>query len=158
VKRINVDPSSYGIREYGTSEYEDVVVNDKKKEEINFSSLRAKELKMESNEMRENIFDREEIMDEIIMTIRDFYSSTNMDKENDESPTSLNENSLNVKSEYPEAPQPERYETREKVYHSITNLDYTSHINIPDRMFTIENLFSKDYCEKNDRISAVQEQ
>jgi len=49
---------------------------------------------------------------------------------------------------YIESPQPEIFETMDKMLHSITEMEYIRHVNIPSRMYRVENLFSKEYCEK----------
>jgi len=59
-----------------------------------------------------------------------------------------NGNKFRMKPDYPESPQPERIESMRKVYHSLTQLYYESHVNIPERMYMIDNLFSKEYCDK----------
>jgi len=159
---IPVDPSSYGIREYGTEHVDKVMNDDVEEEEKNYSLIRAMEQKKESTELRDNLYSKPEVIDEIIMSLREIYSKSENDgkkkkKEDgyDESPTSLSNqnddkflNKLRVKPEYDESPQPEIFETMGAMQHSITKLDFKRNILIPERMYIVENLFGKDYCEQ----------
>jgi len=74
----------------------------------------------------------------------------------DSSPTSLSGGNdvdvfldkLRVKPQYDESPQPEVLEERETLKHYLTKQDCTLIVNIPERMFMVKNLFTKEYCEK----------
>jgi len=50
--------------------------------------------------------------------------------------------------DYPASPQPEIIKSIGNNYNSITQCDYVCHIHIPETMFTIDNLFNREYCQK----------
>jgi len=154
VNQIPVDPSTFGIREYGT-ENKDTVINDSRtdNEETSLSLLRAREQKLESIGLRDEYYNSPEYLEEIIKTLKELYDMDGDKNRLDESPTSIpledvDVNQFRMKPDYPDSPEPERIESRRKVFHSMTQTYYIQHVNIPERMYLIDNVFSKEYCDK----------